>query len=158
MYLAQKRRPVSMQRNAITEGEKLVQAPAPKSRASQRTACPACGGHHPMAPFQSRTRGPGTVEHDWRCDNCGHEWTTRLGPTSAPNAIPEPHRFPVGTAVRLIGRYGAKPAPMALFEVTGLRPTVDGEHHYRIRSAIEAWERVAAEHELVGALGHRPGS
>ncbi len=147
-----------MQRNAIAEAEKLFQAPSPKTRAGARTACPACGGYHPVAPFQSRSRAPGSVEHDWRCDTCGHEWTTRLGPTAAPIARADLHRFPVGSAVRLIGRYGAKPAPMALFEVTGLRPTVDGEHHYRIRSAVEAWERVAAEHELVGALHPRPGA
>lgn len=58
------------------------------------------------------------------------------------------HRFPVGSLVSLIVKYGSRPAGAGPFTVVALRPTENGEIQYRIKSPSEGFERVVRDSEL----------
>jgi hypothetical protein len=40
--------------------------------------CARCKASRPVSPIRSRYRGPGWVEHDWRCTVCRNEWTSTM--------------------------------------------------------------------------------
>jgi hypothetical protein len=61
-------------------------------------------------------------------------------------------RFALRDRVRLTGGIQRR---SGVFEIVRILPAERGEYLYRIKSVDEAFERVAAEHELVS--DHEPG-
>ena len=61
------------------------------------------------------------------------------------------HKFPVGAAVYFTASNVARPAASGTYEVIRLLPTDGDDCQYRIKSATEAFERVAKESQLAAA-------
>jgi hypothetical protein len=147
MLTSTNRRPAAAQRSAIETAEQIF-SPRTRIARDHKQACPACGRRHPIAPVLSRHRPPASAEHDWRCSGCGHAWTTTTTMTPPVSAAGQGHRFPVGSQVRLIVKYGSRPAPSGPFTVIALRPSENGDIQYRIKSPSEGFERVVRDGEL----------
>lgn len=147
-------RSAATQRQALRLAESLFSSNVAMA-ACRADGCPVCGALYPVAPERSRCRSARMVEHDWRCDRCDHVWTTLASVGAPPIAPGQNHRFAVGALVTLIGRYRFGAAPSPVFEVRALRPHESGDVHYRIKSAAEAFERIASESELAAVpAGH----
>jgi hypothetical protein len=66
------------------------------------------------------------------------------------------HIYTVGQHVSFDGRAGTSFKRAGVFTITKLLPPVGTELQYRIKSAGEAHERVASEHELQAAESGKP--
>ena len=66
----------------------------------------------------------------------------------AMNAIEPRHRFTVGQLVSLSPGFGYVRSKNAVYKVVALLPRDFAHFQYRIRSATEAFDRVAAENQL----------
>ena len=58
------------------------------------------------------------------------------------------HKFPVGTTVYFTASNVSRPAARGTYEVIRQLPTEGDDCQYRIKSSIEAFERVAKESQL----------
>ncbi|MGE0409670.1 MAG: hypothetical protein AB7P23_10475 [Amphiplicatus sp.] len=63
--------------------------------------------------------------------------------------MPNGHRFKLGQWVTLSPGFGYARKSDALYEIVALLPAERAHVQYRIRSQAEAFERVAAENELM---------
>jgi hypothetical protein len=63
------------------------------------------------------------------------------------------HRFQLGQTVRLNKSQRYSSIAGGSYEVKRQLPYEDGDLHYRIRSALEQYDRVVKESELVGSAG-----
>ena len=59
------------------------------------------------------------------------------------------HKFPVGATVYFTASNISRPAARGTYEVIRQLPTEGDDCQYRIKSATEAFERVAKESQLV---------
>ena len=59
------------------------------------------------------------------------------------------HKFPVGATVYFTASNISRPAARGTYEVIRQLPTEGDDFQYRIKSATEAFERVAKESQLV---------
>jgi hypothetical protein len=71
-------------------------------------------------------------------------------PAPAPTreAGPKAHKFHVGQAVYFTAGTMSRPGASGSYKVVKLLPSDGDEHQYRIKSAGEAFERVAKESQL----------
>jgi hypothetical protein len=58
------------------------------------------------------------------------------------------HRYKIGQTVRFSANVARRFGSSASFKIVQLLPLEDGYQQYRIKSASEAHERIAKEHEL----------
>jgi hypothetical protein len=58
------------------------------------------------------------------------------------------HKFPVGATVTFIASNVSRPAATGTYEIIRQLPTDGDDCQYRIKSSIEAFERVAKESQL----------
>jgi hypothetical protein len=63
-------------------------------------------------------------------------------------AAPGSHKFHVGQAVYFTAGTMGRPGASGSYQIVRLLPSDGDEHHYRIKSAGEAFERVAKESQL----------
>lgn len=68
------------------------------------------------------------------------------------------HRFAVGRRVSLARGFGYMKSSPAGYEIVALLPPNRTHFQYRIRSASEAYERVAAENELTPYAAAAPAA
>jgi len=61
------------------------------------------------------------------------------------------HKFGIGTSVYFTASNVARPAASGTYQVIRQLPTEGDDCQYRIKSATEAFERVAKESQLVAA-------
>jgi hypothetical protein len=61
------------------------------------------------------------------------------------------HKFKVGQMVDFIPSRAGVPASVRAYKVLRLLPHERGERLYRIKTIVEAFERIAKESELVGS-------
>lgn len=156
MSTSTSRQSVSVQ--ALAVPEHTPAGPAALAASDGIVRCPACGGIHPIAPERSRHRSPQTIEHDWRCDTCGHAWTTTTTVTAPPAA--GAGRFAVGALVMFAAGHRLRATPPdAVFQILARRQSDSGDVRYRMKSEREAFERVVAGYEIlpVPAGGAAPG-
>jgi hypothetical protein len=71
-------------------------------------------------------------------------------PAAAPvrETGPRSHKFHVGQAVYFTAGTMGRPGASGSYQVVKLLPSDGDEHHYRIKSPGEAFERVAKESQL----------
>jgi hypothetical protein len=71
---------------------------------------------------------------------------------AAPAAVrpsgPGSHKFHIGQAVYFTAGTMGRPGASGSYQIVKLLPSDGDEHHYRIKSAGEAFERVAKESQL----------
>jgi hypothetical protein len=58
------------------------------------------------------------------------------------------HKFPLGATVHFTASNVSRPAATGTYEIIRLLPTDGDDCQYRIKSSIEAFERVAKESQL----------
>jgi len=61
------------------------------------------------------------------------------------------HKFQIGSTVYFTASNVARPAATGTYEIVRLLPTEGDDCQYRIKSATEAFERVAKESQLAAA-------
>ena len=61
------------------------------------------------------------------------------------------HKFPVGATVTFTASNVSRPAATGTYEIIRQLPTDGDDCQYRIKSSIEAFERVAKESQLAGS-------
>jgi len=61
------------------------------------------------------------------------------------------HKFPIGATVYFTASNVVRPAASGTYEIVRLLPTEGDDCQYRIKSATEAFERVAKESQLAAA-------
>jgi len=69
-------------------------------------------------------------------------------PSSVREAGPRSHKFHVGQAVYFTAGTMSRPGASGSYKIVKLLPSDGEEHQYRIKSAGEAFERVAKESQL----------
>jgi len=68
-----------------SRGQSFFSVPGRDDRSAAGDAhCKRCHAAAPVAPNGSRHCEPGRIEHDWRCQACGTEWTTVQTPLWPP--------------------------------------------------------------------------
>ncbi len=53
----------------------MTDMPATATKIPARATCPKCGNVGLMTLVRISWRGQDTAAIDWRCGECGHEWT-----------------------------------------------------------------------------------
>ena len=69
-------------------------------------------------------------------------------PVPARHQGPGSHKFHVGQAVYFTAGTMGRPGASGSYKIVRLMPSDGDEHHYRIKSTDEAFERVAKESQL----------